>query len=337
VSDLLEAVDELLAAHPADQDDRALREARFDAGLAFVHFDPGAGGRGLDASLQAEVERRFLAAGHMDWSDRNIIGLGMAAPVIHEHGSPEQRARFLRPLFTGEEVWCQLFSEPGSGSDLAGLSSRAELDGDEWVVSGQKVWTTLGHVARRGLLVARTDPDVPKHRGLTYFLLDMRSPGVDVRPLRQMTGDAEFNEVYLTDVRIPDHDRIGGVGDGWRVAMSTLMNERVSLGGGAGERGSGPIGEAVELFRAARAQGRAGAAARPGGGPTAPVRRRAAPGGTRCGRSAGRGRAPTTATRTGPAGRTGSPTGGRPGAAARGAPARRARRAGRAVDAAAGS
>ncbi len=173
----------------------------------------------------------------------------MAAPTIAVHGTPEQRARYLRPLFTGEEIWCQLFSEPGSGSDLAGLATRAVRDGDEWIVNGQKVWTTLAHISRFGLLVARTDPDLPKHLGLTYFICDMQAPGVDVRPLRQMTGDAEFNEVYLSDVRLSDDLRLGGEGDGWRVSMTTLMNERVSIGGGRAKRGSGAIAVAVDVWK----------------------------------------------------------------------------------------
>jgi alkylation response protein AidB-like acyl-CoA dehydrogenase len=155
-------------------------------------------------------------------------------------------------MYSGEEHWCQLFSEPGAGSDFAGLSTRAVRDGDEWVVNGQKVWNTMAHLSEWGMLVTRTDPDVPKHRGLTYFLVDMRSPGVDVRPLRQITGEAEFNEVYLTDVRIPDANRVGGVGDGWRVSLTTLMNERTSIGAGTSgppRRGSGPIGEAVRQWQ----------------------------------------------------------------------------------------
>jgi alkylation response protein AidB-like acyl-CoA dehydrogenase len=164
------------------------------------------------------------------------------------HGSEAQKQRYLRPLFTGEEVWCQLFSEPGAGSDVASLSTRAVRDGDEWVVNGQKVWTTVAHLARWGMLVARTDPEAPKHRGMTYFVVDMKGPGVDVRPLRQITGEAEFNEVYFTDARIPDSERLGGVGEGWHVSLTTLMNERVSIGGGVAPRGSGPIAEAIRLW-----------------------------------------------------------------------------------------
>jgi alkylation response protein AidB-like acyl-CoA dehydrogenase len=174
----------------------------------------------------------------------------MAAPTIIAHGTPEQRARYLKPLFTGDEIWCQLFSEPGAGSDLAGLATRAIRDGDEWVVNGQKVWTTLAHISRFGLLVARTDPDLPKHKGLTYFICDMQAEGVDVRPLRQLTGDAEFNEVYLNDVRLPDALRLGGEGEGWRVSMTTLMNERVAIGGGRAKRGSGAIAQAVDVWKA---------------------------------------------------------------------------------------
>ena len=168
----------LLETHPPDRtDDRVLRSARFDAGLAFPHFSEGCGGRGLEPAMSNEIEQLFLRAGAADWRSRNIIGLGMAAPTIHEHGTPAQRERLLRPLFTGEEVWCQLFSEPGAGSDLAGLATSARSDAGSWVVNGQKVWTTLGHIARRGLLVARTDPGIAKHAGLTFFLLDMQSPG----------------------------------------------------------------------------------------------------------------------------------------------------------------
>ena len=250
-ADIQRRVDELLTANPPGHTDRkAFLEAQFDAGLAWVHFPEGSGGLGLAPKLQKVVDQTLHAAGAPAPDvARNIIGMGMAAPTIAVHGTPEQRARYLRPLFTGEEIWCQLFSEPGSGSDLASLSSRAVRDGDEWVVNGQKVWTTLAHIARFGLLVTRTDPDVPKHLGLTYFICDMQAPGVEVRPLRQMTGDAEFNEVYLNDVRLSDDLRLGGEGEGWRVSMTTLMNERVSIGGGRAKRGSGAIAVAVDVWQ----------------------------------------------------------------------------------------
>jgi alkylation response protein AidB-like acyl-CoA dehydrogenase len=173
----------------------------------------------------------------------------MGAPVIIAHGTEAQKARWLRPMFTGAEIWCQLFSEPGAGSDVAGLATRAVRDGEEWIVNGQKVWTTVAHLARWGMLVARSDADLPKHRGLTYFVLDMHAPGVEVRPLRQITGEAAFNEVYLTDVRIPDADQIGDRGDGWGVTLTTLMSERVAIGGTVGPRGSGAIADLVEIWR----------------------------------------------------------------------------------------
>ncbi|MFZ4585259.1 MAG: acyl-CoA dehydrogenase family protein [Acidimicrobiia bacterium] len=171
----------------------------------------------------------------------NIIGLGMGGPTVIAWGSEEQKERFLRTLATNQEIWCQLFSEPGAGSDVAGLSTRAVRDGDEWVITGQKVWTTMAHLSKWGMLVARTDPDLPKHRGLTYFILDMEAPGVEVRPLVQITGDAEFNEVFMTEVRVPDSMRLGPVGRGWDVAITTLMNERVALSG-AGSIGGDAVG-----------------------------------------------------------------------------------------------
>jgi alkylation response protein AidB-like acyl-CoA dehydrogenase len=244
-------VAEFLASHdPADSDRLEFLRARFIAGLAWVHYPAGLGGQGLPRSLQPVVDRAFTAAGApTNHPERNGIGLGMAAPTILAHGTAEQQQRWLRPLWTGEEVWCQLFSEPGAGSDLAGLSTRAVRDGDDWVVTGQKVWTSVAHLASRALLVARTDPEQPKHNGLTYFALDMKQPGVEVRPLRQITGEAEFNEVFLTDARIADADRIGEVDQGWQVSMATLMNERVSIGGNALPREGGMIAGAASTWR----------------------------------------------------------------------------------------
>jgi alkylation response protein AidB-like acyl-CoA dehydrogenase len=162
------------------------------------------------------------------------LGLMLAGPTIVVHGDDVQKQRYLRDIVTGQKAWCQLFSEPGAGSDLAGLNSRAVKDGDEWIVNGQKVWTSGGHVADLGMLITRTDPDQPKHAGITYFVLDMHQPGVEVRPLREMTGRALFNEVFLEDARVGDDTMIGGLNNGWRVANTTLMFERSSLGAGGG-------------------------------------------------------------------------------------------------------
>ncbi|MFI1506024.1 acyl-CoA dehydrogenase family protein [Streptomyces sp. NPDC020597] len=243
---------QLLADHPPATTGRsAFLKARFDAGLAWVHYPEGLGGLGAPRSLQAVVDAELEAAGAPDNDPRRIgIGLGMAAPTILKYGTDEQKQRFLRPLWTGEEVWCQLFSEPGAGSDLAALGTRAvRADDGDWIVNGQKVWTSSAHVARWAILIARTDPDLPKHAGITYFLCDMTDPGVDVRPLRQITGEAEFNEVFLTGVRIPDTRRLGEVGEGWRVAQTTLNNERVAIGGMRLPREGGMIGPVSRTWR----------------------------------------------------------------------------------------
>ncbi|CAN5417065.1 acyl-CoA dehydrogenase family protein [soil metagenome] len=244
-----EALEAFLAEHdPKAMENVAFRGAQFDAGLAWVHFPEGFGGLGVRPDLNRLVERRLSEAGAAP-TDPTTFFMALAGPTILTHGSDEQKRRFLRPMFTGQEKWCQLFSEPGAGSDFAGLAARAVRDGDEWVVNGQKVWNTLAHVADWGMLVTRTHPDLPKHKGMTYFALDMRLPGVEVRPLRQITGEAEFNEVYLTDVRVPDECRIGAEGEGWRASLTTLMNERVSIGGGGGRpRPGGAVNDAVKIW-----------------------------------------------------------------------------------------
>ena len=245
-------IESLLAEHdPKAMDLQTFRGHQYDAGLAWVHFPEGWGGLGVAPNLQKDVEAALRQAGAASPGATHFFGLTMAGPTVVTHGDDALRKRLLRPMFTGEDAWCQLFSEPGAGSDLAGLACRAVRDGDEWVITGQKVWNTLAHLAGRGMLVARTDADAPKHKGMTYFALDMHAPGVEVRPLRQITGEAEFNEVYLTEVRVPDADRIGDVGEGWRVAMTTLSNERTTIGGGSGgpTRGSGAIAEAVRIWQ----------------------------------------------------------------------------------------
>ncbi len=252
VTDLDARVTALLDEHdPASTEPRDFLGAQFDAGLAWVHLPVGFGGLDLSRTAQERVDAELAAAGApVGGTVKNYIGMGMAAPTIAAFGTDEQKLRFLRPLFTGEQIYCQLFSEPGAGSDLAAAATRAVRDGDEWIVNGQKVWTSQAQHAQMAILVARTDPTVPKHAGLTYFLCDMTQPGVDVRPLRQITGEAEFNEVFLTDVRVPDANRLGPEGGGWRVATTTLNNERVAIGSRSGvPREGGHIGKLAGAWR----------------------------------------------------------------------------------------
>ena len=209
---------------------RAWQATLYDHGWAGITWPREHGGRGGTVVEQMIFNQEVAA---FDVSTGVFAqGIGMAGPTIMAHGSDEQKDRFLRPMLRGDELWCQLFSEPNAGSDLAGLRTRAERDGDEFLVNGQKVWTSSAHYSDWGILLARTDVDVPKHRGITYFLVDMRTPGIDVRPLRQITGAAHFNEVFLTDVRIPVANVVGAVDAGWGPTMTTLMNERTLIGGG---------------------------------------------------------------------------------------------------------
>src|SRR5881398_3907250 len=199
-----------------------------DAGYAGLSWPEEYGGRGatlIEQAIFGEEMGRAKAP-----RPANVLGLVMGGPVVITHGSEEQKQRYLEPILTAEEIWCQGFSEPESGSDLASLKTKAVKSNGEWVVTGQKVWTTYAHEAKWCMLVARTDQDAPKHKGLTYFILDMEQDAVQVRPLRQITGEAEFNELFIEEARIPDENVVGGVGNGWKVALTTLMNERAGLG-----------------------------------------------------------------------------------------------------------
>jgi alkylation response protein AidB-like acyl-CoA dehydrogenase len=235
--------DELLHVRAGEPVDPATHQAEFratqrvlaEAGLIGIPWPREHGGQGGTLVQQAIASQEFARARIPTLI--NHIGIGMCGPTVIAHGSEDQKSRYLARLLRADDVWCQLFSEPASGSDLAALRTTAVRDGDDWVVNGQKVWTTLAHVADHGILLTRTDPERPKHAGLTMFVVDMHAPGVTVRPLRQMAGGSGFNEVFFDDVRIPDAERLGEPGEGWRVALTTLMNERVAIGGAGSDLG----------------------------------------------------------------------------------------------------
>ena len=209
------------------------QKQKYDAGWACIGWAPEFGGRG--ASPIEEVIWRQEESQYDLPANFFLIGQGMIAPTLMAWARDEDKARYLPPLASGEEVWCQLFSEPAGGSDLAALRTRAERDGDEWVINGQKIWTSGAHFSDYGVIVVRTDPTVPKHKGLSYFYVDMKAPGVEIKPIKQLTGDSDFNEVYFNDVRVFDQQRLGEVGQGWQVSLTTLMNERAAIGGGFGQ------------------------------------------------------------------------------------------------------
>jgi alkylation response protein AidB-like acyl-CoA dehydrogenase len=224
-----------------------------EAGWAGISWPKEYGGRGATLIEQAIFVGE--AAQQEAPSPANVLGLAMGGPVVIAHGTEEQKARYLEPILTAEEIWCQGFSEPESGSDLASLKTKAVKDGDEWVVTGQKVWTTFAQYAKWCMLVARTDPDAPKHKGLTYFLMDMEQEGVEAKPLVQITGEGEFNEVFIEGARIPDENVVGGVGNGWSVAITTLMNERAGLAFGAIAQIANSLKRLAQLARETRVNG----------------------------------------------------------------------------------
>ena len=223
------------------EDDDAVAAAKkwqatkFDAGWACLAWPKEYGGQAMGRMEQIIWNQEEGRGGSV--ANIYLIGHGMLGPTIMAHGTDEQKDRFLKTMARGQEVWCQLFSEPSAGSDLAGLRTSAVRDGDDWVINGQKIWTSGAQYSDWGMIVTRTDPDLPKHKGLTYFIVDMKSPGVEIRPIKQINGGQAFNEVFFTDVRIPDSQRLGEVGQGWQVALTTLMNERVAIGGGGGGAG----------------------------------------------------------------------------------------------------
>ena len=209
------------------------QKRKYDDGWACIGWAPEFGGRG--ASAIEEVIWRQEESQYDLPANFFLIGQGMIGPTLMAWASDQDKARFLPPLASGEEVWCQLFSEPAGGSDLAALRTRAERDGDDWVINGQKIWTSGAHYSDYGVIVVRTDPSVPKHKGLSYFYVDMKAPGVEIKPIKQLTGDSDFNEVYFTDVRVSDSQRLGEIGQGWQVSLTTLMNERAAIGGSFGQ------------------------------------------------------------------------------------------------------
>ena len=224
-----------------------------EGGWAGISWPEQFGGRGATMIEQAIFTGE--AAAQDTPSPANVLGLAMGGPVVIAHGTEAQKQRYLEPILTGEEIWCQGFSEPESGSDLASLKTRAVKDGDEWVVTGQKVWTTLAQFSKWCMLVARTDPDAPKHKGLTYFLMDMEQEGVEAKPLVQITGEGEFNEVFINEARIPDENIVGQVGEGWTVAITTLMNERAGLAFGAIAAIHNTLGRLAQLAQEVREEG----------------------------------------------------------------------------------
>jgi len=256
VAEVNRLVDQLLAAYdPASVSAVEFRGAQFDLGLAWIDFPVGLGGLGLDSSLQRLVHTRLAQAHAPLPFDHSPVSYAMAGPVIERYGTPQQKQAWLRPVFSGAQPCCQLFSEPGAGSDLAAIATRAEREGDGWQVNGQKTWTTMAHQARWGLLLARSARTANPREGMTFFLLDMASPGVTVRPLRQITGDSEYNEVFLDDVIVPDEHRLGPAGSGWQVAMTTLDTERRAIGAGIVASGGRAIDHALDLWRELDAAG----------------------------------------------------------------------------------
>ena len=224
--------DAFRALSPLEQA-KVWQKRKYDAGWACIGWAPDFGGRG--ASAIEEVIWRQEESQYDLPANFFLIGQGMIGPTLMAWASDEDKARFLPQLASGEEVWCQLFSEPAGGSDLAALRTRAERDGDDWVINGQKIWTSGAHYSDYGVIVVRTDPTVPKHKGLSYFYIDMKAPGVEIKPIKQLTGDSDFNEVYFTGVRVSDSQRLGEVGQGWQVSLTTLMNERAAIGGSFGQ------------------------------------------------------------------------------------------------------